>query len=387
MVDVVIAGAGPAGTVAATVLARAGARVLLVDRATFPRDKLCGDTINPGALAILRRLGLDARVERDGLRLDGMLVTGERGVQVEGRYGRGRYGRAIRRRELDLSLLAAAVEAGAQFEEGVRVCAALVDEHARGLGVRGVEVSRPDGRRVRVPARVTIAADGRRSTLAFGLGLARHPRWPRRWAIGAYFEGVEELGARGEMHVRRGHYLGVAPLPGGIANACLVTADRRGLDDPARRVLEAIAADDLLRARFAGARLVAPVVSLGPLAVDARAAGVPGLLLAGDAAGFIDPMTGDGLRFALRGGELAAHAALEALAHGRGDAHLRLAVWRRREFAGKQRFNRALRALVASSWTVCAGSLAARRLPFLVRYIVSIAGDVASNEGRVGKCP
>ena len=57
-VDVLIAGAGPAGTIAATILARAGTRVMVVDRARFPRDKLCGDTLNPGALAVLQRLGL-----------------------------------------------------------------------------------------------------------------------------------------------------------------------------------------------------------------------------------------------------------------------------------------------------------------------------------------
>ena len=57
MLDVLIAGAGPAGAMAATVLARAGVRVLVLDRARFPRDKLCGDTLNPGALAILSRVG------------------------------------------------------------------------------------------------------------------------------------------------------------------------------------------------------------------------------------------------------------------------------------------------------------------------------------------
>ena len=64
MLDVLIAGAGPAGAIAAMVLARAGARVLVLDRARFPRDKLCGDTLNPGALAVLERLGLDAAAAR-----------------------------------------------------------------------------------------------------------------------------------------------------------------------------------------------------------------------------------------------------------------------------------------------------------------------------------
>ena len=76
MYDVIVCGAGPAGSVAATVLARGGARVLMLDRARFPRDKLCGDTINPGALAVLRRLGLAEEFEAAALPVDGMIVTG-----------------------------------------------------------------------------------------------------------------------------------------------------------------------------------------------------------------------------------------------------------------------------------------------------------------------
>src|ERR1700694_2687412 len=113
MDDVLVVGAGPAGAVAATVLARAGARVRLVDRARFPRDKLCGDTVNAGTLAILRRLALSANIERLGLRVEGMVVTGDRGVAVEGRYPNGLYGRSISRRELDAALLDEAIRAGA----------------------------------------------------------------------------------------------------------------------------------------------------------------------------------------------------------------------------------------------------------------------------------
>ena len=89
-----IVGAGPAGTIAGLVAARAGARVCIVDRATFPRDKLCGDTVNPGTMTILRRLGLSAEIERRGLRVGGMILTGERGVSVEGRYPEGASGAA-----------------------------------------------------------------------------------------------------------------------------------------------------------------------------------------------------------------------------------------------------------------------------------------------------
>ena len=114
---------------------------------------------------------------------------------------------------------------------------------------------------------------------------------------------------------------------------------------------------------------------LGPLAVDTQPSAIDGLLLAGDAAGFIDPMTGDGLRFAIRGGELAAAAALSALAHGWTGVHARLAAQRRREFGGKFRFNRTLRALVASPRSVAAAALGARLAPSVLRAIIARAGD------------
>jgi len=120
---------------------------------------------------------------------------------------------------------------------------------------------------------------------------------------------------------------------------------------------------------------VSPVVSLGPLAVDADAAGRPGLLLAGDAAGFVDPMTGDGLRFAIRGGELAARAALAELDSG-VPAFDQLRVWRTREFTGKWRINRVLRALVGSPSALSVAALATRAWPAPVEHLVGVAGDV-----------
>ena len=375
--DVLIVGAGPAGAVAATVLARAGVRVRLLDRAAFPRDKLCGDTVNPGTLARLRRLGLSAPIDDRGLRVDGMRVTGPRGVAIDGRYPDGVYGRALIRRDLDWALLQQAIAAGARFEPSTTVRRPIVQTGRGATSIGGVVVS-VNGRDRQLRARATVAADGRRSTLAFALGLARHPARPRRWAVGAYYENAGGLSSLGEMHVRRGRYIGVAPMPGGLANVCLVKPSKAGdeaFGDPASLLAAELARDPLLRERFAGARLAHPPVVLGPLAVEVGGAPVSGLLLAGDAAGFIDPMTGDGLRFAVRGGELAAEAALDALAHGWNGVHDRLARARRREFAAKWRFNRALRALVASPRAVDAANFGARLAPGLLRHLIAIAGD------------
>ena len=380
--DVLIVGAGPAGSVAAAVLARAGARVRLLDRATFPRDKLCGDTVNPGTLALLRRLGLSKPIDDRGLRVDGMRVTGPRGVAVEGRYPDGLHGRALVRRDMDWALLQQAIDVGARFEPSVAVRRAIVEESEGSRSVCGVIVGL-GGREREIRAPVTVAADGRRSTLAFGLGLARHPPRPRRWAIGAYYENAGGMSSLGEMHVRRGRYIGVAAVPGGIANVCLVRPfDEKGVGRPpapffAALLTAELAGDPLLRARFADARLVQPPVVLGPLAVDVSPAHLRGLLLAGDAAGFIDPMTGDGLRFAVQGGVLAAEAALQCLTEGWNEVHQRLDSARHREFAPKWRFNRALRALVASTGATEVAGIGARLAPGMLRRIIASAGDCA----------
>jgi menaquinone-9 beta-reductase len=370
--DVLIIGAGPAGAVAATILARAGARVRVLDRAIFPRDKLCGDTVNPGTVAILKRLRLADPLDSRSLPVAGMRISGENGVVVDGRYPAGVTGRALLRRHLDWMLLEDAMAAGAQFEPGVPVRRAIVD----GGRVTGIVLDR--GCELRAPA--VIAADGRRSSLAFGLGLASHPVRPRRWALGAYFdEGAKtQASVLGEMHVRGDHYIGVAPVPGGLTNVCLVREWRAGdaaIGDPGRAIARALADDALLRDRFAGARLATTPVVLGPLAVDVAASSLDGLLLAGDAAGFIDPMTGDGLRFAIRGAELTAAAALDALAHGWTGARRRLAQARRAEFASKWRFNRAVRSLVASRAALNVAAAGARIVPSVLRRAMVYAGD------------
>ncbi|MPZ17036.1 MAG: hypothetical protein GEV06_03845 [Luteitalea sp.] len=381
MIDALVVGAGPAGAIAAKVMAERGMRVLVLDRARFPRHKLCGDALNPGAVAILRRLGLADAVEHAALRIDGMRLTG-RGVSICARYPPSSHGLSIARRNLDMRLVEAAARAGARIEEGVVVRAPLVETRDGKPWVRGVVLSAADGRPLRVAAPVTIAADGRRSTMALALGLTRHPKQPRRWAIGGYFEGVVGLEPFGEMHVRPDHYLGVAPVPGGLANACLVTADRRGFASPTSRLVEAVRQDALLGPRFAGARLVATTTTLGPLAVEGGRAGVNGLLLAGDAAGFVDPMTGDGLRLAFTSALLAAETALEVWA-GRADdrAHERLARRRRTQLSGKLRFNRAVRTLVSSPWSVRMSEHTASIAPSLIERLILFAGDLPWRKG------
>jgi flavin-dependent dehydrogenase len=376
MDDVAIAGAGPAGALAAAMLAKAGLRVSVFDRARFPRHKLCGDTLNPGALAVIRRHADLTSLVANSDPIDGMLLTGPGGVRVRGDYGGGVTGRSITRRVLDQWLIERAVESGATLHEEVVVRDVAIADGR----VAGVIVAGRDGHALTHPARMVIAADGRRSAIAIGRGLSRQPQRPRRWAIGAYFTGVSGVTTLGEMHVRHGHYIGVAPVPGGLTNACLVVPHDHGdlpLAQPAEALDRYLRADPELAARFASACAVAPPTMLGPMAVDASAVGEPGLLLAGDAAGFIDPMTGDGLRFALMGAELAA-AIVNEVFEGTlpiDRAHLELAARRRAAFQSKWRFNRALRTLVSSPRSVTVAAATARTLPSLFHKMIRYAGD------------
>jgi flavin-dependent dehydrogenase len=351
--------------------------VRLVDRATFPRDKLCGDTLNPGCLAMLSRLepGVASRIRAQARAITGMTVTGPGGATVAADYPSGLTGASVMRRELDRWLLESAVAVGAQFESGVVVGApCLVERPRRVVGVRAACGSRDHA----IRARVVIAADGRASRLATALALSRFAKSPQRWAYGAYFSNVDGLTAHGEMHIRADGYLGVAPLPEGVANVCVVRsrAHLTAGQDAERVITRAIGADPALAERFARAGRISDVTVLGPLGVDSSAPGCPGLLLAGDAAGFVDPMTGDGLRFAIRGGELAARAALAEL-ESDVPAFEQLRAWRTSEFAGKWRINRTLRALVESPRALRWAARAAQAWPAPVTHLIGVAGDIA----------
>jgi flavin-dependent dehydrogenase len=328
-------------------------------------------------VALLTSLGLAGGPLAAAPRLAGMLITGPR-TSVTARYGGGLAGLAVTRTVLDDWLLGQAIAAGAKFEAGVNVRGANVDTSGDAATVRGVALITREGTNVRMPALLTIGADGRSSVVARSVRLARHPVRPRRWALGAYLSGVDGLSDLGEMHIRGGRYIGIAPVGGGLANVCVV-ADRAAVAGRAPDVFwTRLREEPDLGRRIDRAKQESPVVTTGPLAVSCDAPGMNGLLLAGDAAGFVDPMTGDGLHLAMRGALLAADEALVALERGTPAGSVaRLAAARRRALDRKLRFNRALRQLVDMPAALDVASLGARVAPGLVRWAVRFAGDAA----------
>jgi menaquinone-9 beta-reductase len=342
-IDVLVAGAGPAGSATATLLARAGVSVLVVDRAAFPRDKACSEYMSPEAVRILARLGVVETLERAGaFPLEGMKVTGPRGATAHGKFALAGHhpfrptGLSISRRILDHELLVAARAAGAAVLE--RTC---VEEllYERG-GVAGVVVRDHTGRRHSLRARLTVGADGLRSVVARRLGRRSHGS-SRRMAFVAHVARVPDMGPSAELHFRERGYLGLNQIGHDRTNVALVVPSERAAH--ARAGVERFFADTLaefpgVRERVEAGEVVRPILATGPFAVWSAKVIAPGALLVGDAADFFDPATGDGIYCALRGAELVAETAAAALRLPGPITVDRLVEYRRnrrRLFAGK----------------------------------------------------
>lgn len=384
--DVVVVGGGPAGAAAAFWLARAGASVLVLDRARFPRPKPCSEYLSPQASRLLEAMGVLHEIEAAGsAALAGMQVRTPGGRVFRGLFagehawrGHRDRGLALPRTRLDPILLGAARGAGARIEEGVRVRDLVRDARGR---VVGVKATREHGRGEQITAGIVIGADGLRSMVARTLGLASSAPWPKRLALVTHYEGVAGIGELGEMHVERDGYLGLADVGLGLTNVAVVVPMSRGRELAAgadRFMRSWIDARPHLAARFVAARRVSPVWATGPFASRVRRAWAPGAALVGDAADFHDPFTGEGIYAALRGGELLAPFALRALERdtARSDAALReYEVARRAEFSGKWLVERLVGTAVAFPALLERAAAVLARRPDMADLLVGVTGD------------
>jgi len=338
--DVAVVGAGPAGSSTAALLARAGYRVILLDKAHFPRDKACAEYCSPGVEDVLRRTGAWDAIRNEVRRVAGMtiFVDGRPVLPVE--YSAGAISRlafTLSRTTLDEHLAAHARKQGAEVIEGARV-RRVSPERA---GVRLFAVTR-SGRELAWDARVVIGADGLHSTTAASMRIPARSHWPRRLGLIAHCAMPVKSRAYGEMHVGKGVYCGLAPLQDGLVNVGLVMSM-----DVVRRLRgskQSLFNRGLKLLPFLGdcsaAEMTKPVRGMGPMTRRVSTVAGRGFLLVGDAAGFLDPFTGEGIYRALRGAELAAEVVDVGLrSTGANEApDLRdYAVRRREEFRGKAR--------------------------------------------------
>ena len=333
-------GAGPAGSVAAATLARAGRDVLLVEAREHPRPKACAEYASPRIADELARLVPMPDWRPVARPIGGMeVVRGRDRVRIGYRDGAGRSRPAwgVDRLAFDALLAATAVAAGAELRQRTRVERLL----ANGGRVRAAVLGTPDGPR-EVRADWVIGADGARSTVARLLGVARPPRI-RRVGLITHVDGNGGLDDHGEMHVGDGYYVGLAPLPGGGLNVgmALPMATREPAE---RRYQRAIAGLPAVRDRLTGLRRTTPLRGVSPIGHRVTRAAGPGWLLVGDAAGFLDPFTGEGIYRALRSGR----ATAEAIIEDPGRADLRYADVRQATFAAKTALTWLVQAMLAA---------------------------------------
>jgi geranylgeranyl reductase family protein len=346
--EAVVVGAGPAGSVTALLLARLGARVLMIDRARFPRDKPCSEYLTPETTRVLERLGdgiLESVEAKAPARLTGMKLVAPDGTEVTGRFRAGPgyapprpYAFALPRTTFDQLLVEAAVRAGAELREET----AADDLLFAGGTVQGVvQRETGNGKREAVTARIVVGADGLRSVVARRLGYRRSGP-PRRIAYSAHAAEVARVADVGEMHIGTSGYVGMGPIGNGETTVALVVPAARAAPEltQAEGFVRALDAFTGIRGRYRADRLTRPILATGPFAQWSRTSTADGALLVGDAADFFDPFTGQGIYSALTGAELAARVIGDAL-NAVQDGPIPAAALesyrrgRRRAFAGK----------------------------------------------------
>ena len=317
--DVIVIGAGPAGTSVSILLAEAGLRVLLLEKSRFPREKLCGEFLSPETLPIFDRLGVRERLLEAGaqtIRQWLLVAPNGRRIEVPLRWiSEGGEAIGLSRARMDAILLERARECGVMVREGFHVSPRLVRE--RGLTM--IE-GRADGDTIeRYAGRLMIDASGRQSVFA------RHRAVPQKnvsgsrpFGVKVHLRGVAGLNDSGELFFFRDGYGGLSAVEGGRTNLCFITTEKklRAARGDRHALLEmTMLTNPAARDRLRGAVPDGAWLGTGPLAYGRRAS-VPGVLAIGDAGAFIDPFTGSGMLLALTSGALAAQVISESFAAG-----------------------------------------------------------------------
>lgn len=318
--DVLVVGAGPAGSTAAMLLAERGFGVLVVDKDRFPRDKVCGDGIAPRAVHSLQVLGVEGELKGRFRRTSGIRFYATRDGVTEVRYPMGsRYpdhGYVVPRRELDDILLRRARDKGAQVLEGCRVVGLLEPEGGRIPGVRAEK----EGERLEIRARYILGADGPSSVVGREAGLLHRDPLYLGVSLRCYMRGVRDLADFLEIYPEDAISPGcgwIFPVSGDTANVGVgfMLYARREKDLNLNRLWEAFLRDT----RHAAQKLASAeplerprgaILRVGLRGAFPRRANV---LLAGDAASMTNPISGEGITYALESGRWAAETLAAAL--------------------------------------------------------------------------
>jgi menaquinone-9 beta-reductase len=327
--DVVVVGAGPAGSATATHLARHGLRVSLLEKSTFPREKVCGDGLTPRGTRQLIRLGIDTSTEAGWLHNKGLRIYGgKRPFKLEWPELEDfpPYGLVRPRADFDHLLARHAVAAGASLYEGSNVVEPIIDNRTG----RVVGVITKDGRRFTAP--MVVAADGNSTRLSLAMGLSRREDRPMGVAVRTYYasprhrddylESWLELweGKPGKSALLPGYgwIFGMGDGTCNVGLGILNTSSAFGktdYKDLLKRWLDNTPEDWAFRSE----NMIGPVRGAAlPMGFNRQPHYERGLLLVGDAGGMINPFNGEGIAYAMESAEIAATAMAEARERGPG---------------------------------------------------------------------
>ena len=373
--DVAIAGGGPAGSSLAIRLARAGLDVILIEKETFPRGKLCGEFISPECLEYFDELGILPSMRLAGgidVRRTVFYSRGGRPLEIPSDWFGTKHSMAmgLTRAEMDFHLLSEAKRAGAETLQNTKVIRLAKTADA----VTGIVTKAADSTEFTISARLLVDATGRQQAL--GRMLGERPPKATSVAFKAHVAGSLVPADNCEIYSYTGGYGGCSPVENGLHNLCFITnaADaKQASGDPEKVFRNKVlanrrAAEVLDSCQIAGPWHAVPITRYG----RTKLVLADGVISVGDAAAFIDPFTGSGILLALQSAKVAASAIVEGLFARRDGFAAFAADYERRyaaSLAARMRVSSAILNITRRSWVADAVIFALSQSSILRRQL------------------